>query len=260
MKCVTIGTVQSNQKVADQMFLATIEVPEIARQCLPGQFVNIYFPDSVKLFPRPFSIAGVSGKSILILYKVIGSQTTLMSRWQIGHQVKLLGPLGNSFSISEEKSIKYVLLAGGVGAAPLMFFRDELVKKNIKPYFFIGAKTKSELPIIKDGKSDLILTTDDGSKGLKGTVIEHFEDFLKNIRLSVSLNVCGPDPMMSTLKNISFPDNVTINVSLEKTMACGLGLCQGCVVKTTSGKNNGHYALVCKDGPVFNLNDVEFDE
>ena len=183
-----------------------------------------------------------------------------MSRWQIGRQVKLLGPLGNSFSISEEKSIKYVLLAGGVGAAPLMFFRDELVKKNIKPYFFIGAKTKSELPIIKDGKSDLILTTDDGSKGLKGTVIEHFEDFLKNIRHSVSLNVCGPDPMMSTLKNISFPDNVTINVSLEKTMACGLGLCQGCVVKTTSGKYNGHYALVCKDGPVFNLNDVEFDE
>ncbi|MCK4715841.1 MAG: hypothetical protein KAT54_03460, partial [Candidatus Marinimicrobia bacterium] len=135
MKCVTIGTVQSNQKVADQIFLAKIEVSEIARQCLPGQFVNIYFPDSVKLFPRPFSIAGVSGKSIIILYKVIGSQTTLMSRWQIGHQVKLLGPLGNSFTISKNKSIKYVLLAGGVGAAPLMFFCDELVKKSIKPHF-----------------------------------------------------------------------------------------------------------------------------
>ncbi len=133
MKCVTIGTVQSNQKVADQIFLAKIEVSEIARQCLPGQFVNIYFPDSVKLFPRPFSIAGVSGKSIIILYKVIGSQTTLMSRWQIGHQVKLLGPLGNSFTISKNKSIKYVLLAGGVGAAPLMFFCDE---------FFASSKNK----------------------------------------------------------------------------------------------------------------------
>jgi len=260
MKCITIGTVRSNQKVADRIFLAMIEVPEIARQCLPGQFINIYFPDSVKLFPRPFSIAGVSEKSILILYKVIGSQTTLMSRWQIGHQVKLLGPLGNNFTISEGKSIKYVLLAGGVGAAPLMFFRDELVKKNIKPHFFIGAKTKSELPIIEDGKSDLILTTDDGSKGLKGTVIEHIEDFLINVRHSVSLNVCGPELMMSALKKISFPDNVTINVSLEKTMACGLGLCQGCAVKNTTDKYNGQYALVCKDGPVFNLKDIEFDE
>ncbi|HCK99606.1 MAG TPA: dihydroorotate dehydrogenase electron transfer subunit [Candidatus Marinimicrobia bacterium] len=260
MKCVATAIIRSNQKVADGIFLASLEAPEIAGQCLPGQFINIYFPETTKIFPRPFSIAGASDSRIKLLYKVIGSQTTLMSGWSAGQKIKILGPLGNIFDIQEQHYRDFILLGGGVGAAPLMFLRDELVKKGIKPYFFIGAKTKAELPVVEDSASHLILTTDDGSVGLKGNVVEHFLRMAENYKTPTQVSVCGPDMMMKVLKDISLPQNMDVFVSLEKTMACGLGLCQGCVVETTSGKYNGHYALVCKDGPVFNIKDVKFND
>ncbi len=259
MKYYITGKVQENTAVAEDIYLSVVQAPEIARQCQPGQFINIYFSDSPKIFPRPFSVAGVDADNIRILYKVVGSQTTLMSQWQIDQQVKLLGPLGNCFDINYPE-IEHILLGGGVGAAPLMFLRDVLYIRGIMPKFYLGAKTKNQLPFIEDEKSQLKLSTDDGSMGMKGSVIENLWDYLKDTTQPVQVYGCGPDPMMTALKKMKFSNNVNVFVSLEKTMACGLGLCQGCIVRNADENHEKHYSLVCKDGPVFNLNEIEFDD
>jgi len=260
MKHYTIGIIQSNQQVAKEIFLAKIYTPVIAQNCSPAQFINIYFPDSVKLFPRPFSIAGRDGENILLLYKVVGSQTALVSHWSKGTELKLLGPLGNPFKITMQQSTNYILLAGGVGAAPLLFLRDELSAEGIKPYFFIGAKTNSELPLSQDEKSHLLLSTDDGSAGFQGTVIKHFIHLLNQFTAPSIVCACGPEAMLKALKQSNLPEYFDVFVSLEKMMACGLGLCQGCVVKMNSPNGEKFYSLVCKDGPVFNLKDVQLDD
>jgi dihydroorotate dehydrogenase electron transfer subunit len=259
MKHYTSGVVQSNQQIASDIFLAEIHTPKIARDCAPAQFVNIYFPDSVKLFPRPFSIAGKKEENILLLYKIVGHQTVLMNRWSNGTEVKLLGPLGNSFDISQRQYTNYILLAGGVGAAPLLFLRDELKAKGISPYFFIGARTNSELPLSQDENSHLFISTDDGSVGFQGTVTEHFIHLLNQFSAPSIVYGCGPEAMLKALKQHNFPDYIDIFVSLEKVMACGLGLCQGCAVRMSKPDGETSYSLVCKDGPVFNLKDVQFD-
>lgn len=259
MKQYTTGIVQSNQQLAKDIFLAKIHVPRIAQNCSPAQFVNIYFPDSVKLFPRPFSIAGKDQENILLLYKSVGSQTDLMSRWLNGTEIKLLGPLGNTFNVSQRRYTNYILLAGGVGAAPLLFLRDELKAKGTKPYFFMGARTNSELPLHQDEKSHLLLSTDDGTEGFRGTVTEHFIALLNQFTAPSIVYACGPDAMLKALKQYNYPEWIDIFVSLEKIMACGLGLCQGCVVKMSSFDKERCYSLVCKDGPVFNLKDVQLD-
>jgi len=259
MKCLTDGIVVDNREIAKNIYRAVVSATDIATQCLPGQFVNIYFSDSIKIFPRPFSIAGVYDSSILLIYKIIGSQTKVMSHWKPGDSVKILGPLGNGFSYSNQGN-RPVLMAGGVGAAPLMFLRDRLYRQGIKPTFLIGARTKSQLPILTDSKSELIFATDDGSIGSNGFITDNLTEYIKNHDNPVTVFVCGPDSMMKTLKSMQFSDNVSVYVSLEKTMACGLGLCQGCIVKNSSANSQKRYSLVCKDGPVFNLNDVEFDD
>ena len=259
MKCLTGGIVVDNHEIAENIYKAVVSAPDIADQCFPGQFVNIYFPDSVRIFPRPFSIAGVDNDAILFVYKVVGSQTTVMSHWKPGDNVKILGPLGNSFGYSGQIN-QPVLLAGGVGAAPLMFLRDRLSQDGIKPLFFLGARTKSQLPFLSDSKSELILSTDDGSIGSNGLITDELAEYLQKKDNPVSVFGCGPDLMMKTLKSMPFSKNVSVYVSLEKTMACGLGLCQGCIVKNSSDSAGKHYSLVCKDGPVFNLKDIKFDD
>jgi len=141
-----------------------------------------------------------------------------------------------------------------------MFLRDRLFQNGTKPVFFLGARTKSQLPLVSDPRSELILSTDDGSIGSKGLITDRLIEYLSKNEHTVSIFGCGPDPMMKTLKSLPFPKNISVYVSLEKTMACGLGLCQGCIVKNSSDSTGKHYSLVCKDGPVFNLNDVEFDD
>ena len=259
MKYLTTGFVVENLNIACGIFKAVITVPEIAHSCSPGQFVNIYFPGSARIFPRPFSIAGVDGDQICLIYKVIGTQTMEMSHWKPDESIKILGPLGNSFPLPKSDE-KVILLAGGVGAAPLMFLRDEMVKKGIKPDFLLGAQTKSELPFQSDKMSNLVIATDDGSMGIQGFVTKTLFKALAKRGEATTIYACGPDSMMKALKNKVISDKVTVYVSLEKTMACGLGLCQGCIVTNTAGKSHKPYSLVCKDGPVFNINDVGFND
>jgi len=251
--------VVENIKVAEDIYRMKLKISDIVNSLNPGQFLNIYFQDSPRIFPRPFSIAGVDGDNILIFYRIVGSQTEKMSYWQKGFKIKVLAPLGNSFELDSENNVSYVLIAGGVGIAPLMFLRDRLFLMGITPYFFIGAKNRNELPIAEDTKSKLYLSTDDGSLGFAGNVVKHFKSMLGYIPKPVSIYACGPDQMNKAMARLGIEQEMKVQVSLERVMACGLGICQGCAVKTRDISGNNHYSLVCKDGPVFKGEEIIFD-
>ncbi|MBL7136887.1 MAG: dihydroorotate dehydrogenase electron transfer subunit [Candidatus Marinimicrobia bacterium] len=243
--------VVENVKIARDIYRLKLKIPDIVNSVEPGQFLNVYFQDSPKIFPRPFSIAGVDDNNILIIYKVVGSQTEKMSYWQKGFKIKVLAPLGNSFELDSENDVSYVLVAGGVGVAPLMFLRDSLFLMGITPHFFIGAKNINELPIAEDTKSKLYLSTDNGSLGFAGNVVKHFKSMLGSIPKPVSIYACGPNQMNKAMAKLGIEQGMKLQVSLERVMACGLGICQGCAMNIMSTTSDSHYSLVCKDGPVF---------
>jgi dihydroorotate dehydrogenase electron transfer subunit len=252
MKYFTSGTIISNQKVAENIYLMQLDTAQIATCAQPGQFINIYFNDLLKLFPRPFSIAGIADDSIKILYKIVGSQTTIMKGWKKQDQVKLLGPLGNTFIINQDLACAHILLGGGVGAAPLLFLADRLRRLQREVTFFLGFKTKSEIFSFNfDDPNKILLSTDDGSLGFTGNTLQHFNSYHSLYSPCTQVYSCGPELMMKAVVKFCNTHKINCQVSLETIMACGLGLCQGCAVK-----HRNSYKLVCKDGPVFDSKEI----
>ena len=257
-KLITV-TIAQNSAIADDIYLLGFRCPELAEAAQPGHFVNFYFPGSTKIFPRPFSIACTEGESLFIMYKVIGSQTAIMSRWPVGEKITVLGILGNTFTLNPEAA-SHVLLAGGIGIAPLLFVRDRLAEMGIRPLFFVGARSAAQHSLPNDRKSELYLSTDDGSLGFRGNVLAHFESVRSRLAQPLQVYACGPEVMNKAVAKYCTAQGIASQISLEKIMACGVGLCQGCVVKTKNGVGDSPYALVCKHGPVFRGEDLQFDD
>ncbi len=257
MKKYLSSKIISNQQLSKSFFQMDINCPEIVKISEPGQFVNIYFSGDKKIFPRPFSIAGAKNGILKIVYKVVGSQTLQMSRWKSGHDLKILGPLGNKFSIKTGGT--HVLIGGGVGIAPMLFLKDSLVTKNSKPYLLIGARNKDEMFLFEDYESELNLSTDDGSHGFRGNVVSYFQALVDSMEKPLHVYCCGPDKMLEVLAAYCKKMKFDLQVSIEKVMACGMGLCQGCATKTKTESGEIKYSLVCKDGPVYNAGDVFFN-
>ncbi len=255
--------VVSNIHLAGNYYKLALSLPEIARRARPGQFVMLRVSNDYQpLLRRPFSIHSVNnGKTghnkgqIEILYEAVGKGTEILSEKKPGEYLGVLGPLGNGFDLS---AIRYplsaILVGGGIGIAPLLFLAEKITRKqktkNSKPKVLIGAKTKGEILSKKEFvKLDLSvkISTDDGSSGFKGKVTRLLKYLLSNINHKLStIYACGPKPMLKEVAVISKQYNIPAQISLEEYMACGLGVCLGCMVKTKRG-----YRAVCKDGPVF---------
>ncbi len=252
----------------DSYLHCSLAAPAIARSASAGQFVTIMLKgDSGPLLRRPFSIHRVEGANIEILYEVVGKGTEILSEKKAGESLDLIGPLGNGFDLSSQVlklSGSQILVAGGMGVAPLLFLAEKIVtrsqghKVTSKPLVLIGAKTKNHILCEKEFRDlgwDVKVATDDGSKGFKGRVTELLEEFLlKNHRtreLANQIYACGPVPMLKEISRISKECNVHAQISLEAHMACGIGACLGCVVNTKSG-----YQRVCKEGPVFDAQGI----
>lgn len=239
--------------LGNQIILQKLHSPDIASIIKPGQFLNIKVCDSnFPLLRRPFSICDVEGEYIFLLYNIHGEGTKLLSHRNIGEYVDILAPLGKGFNINNEFDT-YVIAAGGLGAAPFPYLtRNFTSDKNI--FSFIGGRTEKD--IITYGLENCYIATDDGSQGFKGNVVELIENkkhlFEKG---KVKIFGCGPNPMLSSLKEFSIKNNFECEISTECAMACGFGICQGCPIEST--KNKDKYLLVCVDGPVFNIKDVE---
>ena len=238
--------------------------PYIAKFSNPGQFINIKVTDNyVPLLRRPFSIHRVDRDNgwFEILFKVIGMGTQALAQHELGAHLDILGPLGNSFQIQSPND-SAILIAGGLGIAPLLFLAQELVQSKISATLFYGNKSKDEICTVQDfdelGVAHF-LATEDGSAGLKGRVTELIS--ANNFAIDQSDSMiysCGPNPMLQRIKEMMTKMNKTCQVSLETLMACGFGVCLGCVINSTSALNP--YKYVCKDGPVFYTSEIDLRE
>jgi len=235
------------------------------------------------LLRRPFSFTNIefAGDEIIldILYCVLGPATLRMKTLKPADTINLIGPLGNGFKIFDDKKLA-ILAVGGMGAPPLQHLAKELKKQcpQTEVIVFAGAKSLSQLPYfdIKLEKiskeptfvlgefaqhnAKALISTDDGSAGFKGFVTKMLKDWLNEKRPDSKKTIiyaCGPEAMMSEIAAISSKFNIACQVSLERTMACGTGLCQSCAVKCINKqtKETG-YKLCCKDGPVFRADEV----
>ncbi len=257
------------QKITDRWHLMKLQLPE-SPSITPGQFLHIRLPFYTDpLLRRPFSIHywdPVDG-TVWILFEVVGKGTSLMAGLIAGDTLDVLGPLGNGFRIfPEDKNV--VLIAGGIGMAPLFFLASSLFKKENSFDFFIGVPTAAHLPLPDYfyllGREPVI-ATEDGTLGFKGMVTDCFYRALEEKKEGEKpdrIYACGPTGMLSSLvagiKEIGIP----IQVSLETTMACGVGACQGCVCRVIPPENQEEFEFrrVCKDGPIFSGELVVFDE
>jgi dihydroorotate dehydrogenase electron transfer subunit len=250
-----------------------LRCPEIASSAQAGQFVNVTVSSGTDpLLRRPFSVHGTHPTDGLfsLLYVIVGRGTELLSRMEVGQSVSVVGPLGRGFDLGEDADAKHFVVAGGCGAAPLHFLCEALCNKwgcgGVT--VLTGAQSKDavlcEAEFMNHGV-DIGISTDDGSYGFHG-----FVTGLLGERLAteddcgrVRVYSCGPHVMMREVARISREFGVeSCQVSLENNMACGIGVCTGCVQKVrgaaagdTSGRD-WHFERVCKDGPVFDAEDI----
>jgi dihydroorotate dehydrogenase electron transfer subunit len=259
------SSVISKEKLSEAIFKLTLSSPLFLKRAKPGNFVHIKVsPHSYPLLRRAFSLhyVDIQKGNFDILFKVVGKGTKILSEKSFGDTLDLLGPIGNSFS-PPTKGEKVMLVAGGLGIAPLWFLFTDLIKKidKEKLIFLSGAKTKKELLYcekLKELRTNLILTTDDGSFGTKGLVTEVFLQEIqkrKNELRKLMVYSCGPPEMLKRMSEMSKEYDLSCQISLEGSMACGVGACWGCVVKL---ENEG-YKRVCVDGPVFDAREVVLD-
>lgn len=244
----------SNNEISKDVFEMLIENKDISKQAKAGQFINLYPKNNSLILPRPISICEVDKKNkwLKIVYAVVGNGTKEFSNLQKGDNVDVLGPLGNGFDIINcEESI---LVGGGVGTPPLV----ELAK-NIKGRMTIYLGFRSDPYLVEELRNygEVYVATDDGSYGLKGTVIELLDKTNANGSVLYS---CGPKPMLQALQKWTLEKGIDAQFSLEERMGCGFGACVGCVCKIKADNECGYtYKKVCKDGPVFSAKEVIFE-
>ena len=251
MFIVNSPIVESKQ-VHENIFVQKIHSPEIARLIRPGQFLNIRVSETTfPLLRRPFSICDVDGENIFLMFNILGEGTKILAHKRNGDLVDILGPLGNGFNLDGDYKTA-IIIAGGLGAAPFPFVTRK-IKRSKKILTFVGGRTKQD--VITYGLENFNLSSDDGSIGLKGNVVQSLGQNLSMIDIPASkVFGCGPNAMLRVLKDFCIKHDLDCEVSTECAMACGFGICQGCPIESTS--NSDKYLLVCKDGPVFNVKDV----
>lgn len=222
---------------------------------LPGQFVEVRVDDSPTTFlRRPISINFFdrTNNELWLLVAAIGDGTRRLSRLQQGDTLNCVLPLGNGFTMPREASEKVLLVGGGVGVAPLLYFGQKIKEQGGEPTFLLGARTAADLLELDLFKAvgRVFVTTEDGSEGERGFVTNH--SVLSQERFD-QISTCGPKPMMMAVARYAKAENINCEVSLENKMACGVGACLCCVEKTTEGN-----VCVCKEGPVLNINKLSW--
>ncbi len=235
--------------IATDIYSMWIET-SIADVSHPGQFISVYPKDRSKLLPRPISICETAPGRLRIVYRIAGSGTAEFAGYKSGDPIEILGPLGNGFPLDGRDAL---LIGGGIGIPPMLSLAKALPGKKT-----VVAGYKSELFLTEDfaGHADLLIATEDGSSGTKGTVLNAIRE---NHLTGSVIYACGPMPMLKAVKEYAIEQGIPAWISLEERMACGVGACLGCVVKTT-GKDehsNVNNARICKDGPVFDAKEVD---
>lgn len=266
-------TVLSNQEISPGFFRMRVLAPDFGKELHPGQFVMVRVQRNPAPFlRRPFCVFRTGAlppecdglpcrEYVELLYKVVGQGTAIMAALHGGDRVDILGPLGNGFDL-ECGAGDVILVAGGIGVAPL-FMTGETLVRDRRVDLLLGARCREEVLAVTEFERQGIETyvsTDDGSLGCKGLVTEVLEQRLEE-RIPAVVMACGPVPMLRKINSICNSYEVPLQVSLEALMGCGVGACLGCVIKGAGHSDQSPRQLtVCEDGPVFWSRDVDWSQ
>ncbi len=247
--------VLSQKEIAPQIYDMWIET-NLAEQAKPGQFICIYTKDKSTLLPRPISICEVreDKAALRVVYRIAGQGTAEFAGYQAGENIAILGTLGNGFPVEKAEGKKVFLMGGGIGIPPMLQLAKEMqADKQIVVGYRDNRLFLSE-DLEKYGK--VYVATEDGSAGSKGNVMDAIAE---NALEADMIFACGPMPMLRAIKKYAAEHQITAYISLEEHMACGVGACLGCVVKTKEVDHHSHVhnARICTDGPVFEAEDVD---
>lgn len=243
-------TVNSVEALSDKHVLIKLTDDKPLPEMLPGQFVEVRVDNSPSTFlRRPISINNVDydHNELWLLVAAVGDGTRQLQKLQKGDRLNCMLPLGNSFTMPTDSTQKILLVGGGVGVAPLLYFGKRIKAMGGEPTFLLGARSAKDVleRELFEQVGRVLITTEDGSEGEKGFVTnhsvlaqEHFDH----------ISACGPKPMMMAVARYAFKNDIECEVSLENKMACGVGACLCCVEKTVEGNK-----CVCKEGPVMNI-------
>ena len=245
------ATVKSNRLVMPNIYLLWARAPSAAESAQPGQFVMVRASDTDdRILRRPLGIHRVGdGGEIALLYEVVGGGTEWLAQRRKGRHIDILGPLGRGFTVNSKRLL---LVAGGVGIAPLIFLAERAVSDGRKVTLLFGAKTAEQVypkKLVPAGV-DFIPVTQDGLIERQGMVT----DLLGELADSADqICACGPVAMYKAMSQMKVLKGRRVEVSMEARMGCGFGLCNGCSIKTRRGMKH-----VCDDGPVFDLGELIF--
>jgi dihydroorotate dehydrogenase electron transfer subunit len=251
------------------MWIAT----DLADYAKPGQFICVYPKDKSTLLPRPISICevDVEQKAMRIVYRVAGAGTAEFSTYHGGDSVDIMGTLGNGFPVEEGVGKKVMLMGGGIGVPPILELAKRMKIANAEAKATVTGEPKSDdcirvvvgyrdnhlfLKEDLDKYGDVYVACEDGSAGVKGNVMDAIAQ--EGLEADV-IFACGPMPMLRAIKKYAAEKGIKAYISLEERMACGVGACLGCVVKTKEIDHHSHVhnARICTDGPVYDAEDVE---
>jgi len=227
---------------------------------LPGQFYSIRVPSDEFQVRVPISIFDIEQISetesdISFLIKIVGEKTIKIKNMQVNDILNIIGPLGNSFQVADRERVMFI--SGGCGYAPLNFLY-RFVNPN-KVTWIHGGRTKEQVEYAVRDKKVHIITTDDGSEGIKGFVTTEVSKELFIQRYD-KVFACGPNPMLREILSVCRLFGKKLYVSMESVMACSYGVCYGCTIKVQNTKGKLNYVRVCKDGPIFNAYSIIWED
>lgn len=256
-----ISQVVSNGELTAGYWRIVFRAPDIAADAVPGQFVHVQIPGlKDRILRRPFSISSVDKKNatVTVVFKVVGLGTEELTKVTAGTAMSVLGPLGNGYTIRQDKTP--ILVTGGYGSASTLYLAECSEKKGI---VLMGARTEADLILRDEYKAlgfDVRVATNDGSCGHKGFVTELLDQALKDAPDAV-IYACGPKPMLYALGKLTLSSNVETQLSLDQHMCCGVGACFACVIKMNDAESPDgfRYARTCSEGPVFDATEVYYE-
>jgi dihydroorotate dehydrogenase electron transfer subunit len=258
-------TVVQHESFQGDYRLLRVAAPVIGPQVQPGQFVHLRVPRLENaVLRRPFSVFKADDEGLSILYATVGMGTEALNSVKPGEPVDLLGPLGTGFPTLGNGKTLPVLVAGGYGNAALYLQAKNLPVKGVA---FFGGRSAKDILCVDEFKAlgwDVRVTTDDGSLGTKGLVTAALDPWLEEhgaggMEQGIEVFSCGPNPMLKAVGDRALDKGFTAWLSMDRNMACGVGACLTCVIKRKT-ETGWEWARCCKDGPVFNAEEILWDE
>ena len=250
MKKITDFRLIEKKEWAKSTYLL-LQSDEPLEEIKAGQFVQVRVDDAQHTYlRRPISIHDVDyqNRTITLLVQRVGEGSNKIADTELNDTLNIIYPLGNGFTMPEDKTQNVILVGGGIGIAPLYYLGKMLKENGVEPQFLLGGRSKTDLIMLEEFEAvgKVYITTNDGTLGEQGFVTEH--SIWKEKKFDM-IYTCGPKPMMMALTKMARENNIDCEVSLENLMACGLGACLCCVENTKEGN-----VCVCKEGPVININ------